>query len=407
MTNKSVTVIDNSENNKTRDVLEKLSEGCNQINIAVAYFSELNLIKKWINDGIKINVIFALQPPTNPETIRYLLHLPLQVELKFIKSQFHSKVYIFYKNNEADCAVVGSSNFTQGGLINNIETNLNITDKNYLLQLKTQFIKLWTNSPYLSPKDIEDYKKYYDKFKKQQKIIEQIQHDYENTQQRKVTIIENINLCNEAKEYQGFWDVVDDVKLLVEEISKKEWPHIPVYLTIDHFWHYVKVIWDHAGLESVLQNPNIRDQKIPTIFKEFAAYDKTTENYTEKMYEASKKMTALLSPDNIMKLNEDEADFIYKNLHSGGQRSVRFTSDIKFALNNNIVKIRKSLNYLLWSEDDIALRIHKLLKDPDYKLTEFGSSGIQELLGWVNPDIMPIRNQKADYAVELLGYKFR
>lgn len=87
--------------------------------------------------------------------------------------------------------------------------------------------------------------------------------------------------------------------------------------------------------------------------------------------------------------------------------SERFDADQKFAHDNDIFKIRNSLNYLLWPEDDIAIRIHRLLHDKSYKLEIFGASKIQELIGWVNPEKMPLRNDKADNAVELLGYKFK
>jgi len=36
--------------------------------------------------------------------------------------------------------------------------------------------------------------------------------------------------------------------------------------------------------------------------------------------------------------------------------------------------------------------------------TVFGASNIQELIGWVRPKEMPLRNNKADRAREMLGY---
>jgi hypothetical protein len=53
------------------------------------------------------------------------------------------------------------------------------------------------------------------------------------------------------------------------------------------------------------------------------------------------------------------------------------------------------------------LRIHNLIKNPKYKLQRLGSSGVQEINGWTNPTTYPIRNDKADKAIEILGYKFR
>jgi len=88
-------------------------------------------------------------------------------------------------------------------------------------------------------------------------------------------------------------------------------------------------------------------------------------------------------------------------------RSTRFAAHKKFVKDNEILKIRKSLNYLLWSDDDIEVRIDRLIRGPKYKLAQFGPSNIQEIIGWVQPEKMPLRNNKADDALELLGYNFR
>ena len=45
-----------------------------------------------------------------------------------------------------------------------------------------------------------------------------------------------------------------------------------------------------------------------------------------------------------------------------------------------------------------------LKRDSEYNLKFLGASGVQELLGLVNPARYPLRNQKADEAIELLGY---
>jgi hypothetical protein len=72
---------------------------------------------------------------------------------------------------------------------------------------------------------------------------------------------------------------------------------------------------------------------------------------------------------------------------------------------NPIQKIRVSLKYLLYSNDELDLRIHNLCVNPYYKLSQFKSSGTQEIIGWVNPKKYPLRNDKADEALKLLGYE--
>jgi hypothetical protein len=113
----------------------------------------------------------------------------------------------------------------------------------------------------------------------------------------------------------------------------------------------------------------------------------------------------LLSESHIDKLTLDEARQIYANLHSGNFRARRFGGDEKFVTENTIQKIKASFKYLLYSNDEIDLRIHNLCYNPDYKLNQLKSSGTQELLGWVSPEKYPLRNDKADAALELLGFE--
>ena len=102
-------------------------------------------------------------------------------------------------------------------------------------------------------------------------------------------------------------------------------------------------------------------------------------------------------------LSKQEAKIIYRNLHSGAMRAKRFDSDESFVKENSIQKIRSSLDYLLYSNDQLNLRIHNLCTNPDFKLNQFGESGTQEIIGWVSPDKYPIRNEKANEALALLG----
>jgi hypothetical protein len=111
-----------------------------------------------------------------------------------------------------------------------------------------------------------------------------------------------------------------------------------------------------------------------------------------------------LAEKNIDKLTKTQAKEIFQNLHSSGMPIKRFAADDLFIAENDITKIRNAWKYLLYSNDEMDLRIHNLMKNPKYKLQRLGSSGIQEINGWTRPTAYPIRNDKADKALEILGY---
>ena len=190
---------------------------------------------------------------------------------------------------------------------------------------------------------------------------------------------------------------------MVNEISEKEYPNIPVYISIDHFWHWIKTVWSKGNRPM----PTIANRKssIQKLFKEYCDWDKCNTNYTKQMAQKSRTLFAhLLSEKNIDKLTQNQAVEIFSNLHSTGRPIKQFHADEKFIKANSIQQIRTSFKYLLYSNDDIGLRIHNLLTNSKFKLKFLGSSGVQEINGWTKPTEYPIRNDKADEAVKMLGF---
>lgn len=402
---KQTYVFNNIEEPKSYNVIKKASKACDRIYIAVAFLSDIELLKEWVKDNKQINLIVALEYPTNPKSLRYLLPLP-QVQLKF-NSTLHAKKIIFFKSNTPVAAIVGSSNFTQGGLFNNIETNVFLDQNIYLTELTAQFNKMWAMSQNLQPDDLENYEKHYAKIIRPSQFLQGQHEHYKKNIIRRSRREQFSNPCKEARDYNKFWDQVDEICNLVRGLSAKEWPEVPIYLTIDHFWHYIKVEWDRSGLRKIQKDPEWQKKQIPYLFEKYITWNNSTGNYTSSMKGISEQLAHLLSKERISHLSKKDAEYIYTKLHSGGMRSTRFAGNKKFVKDNDIFKIRKSLDYLLWSDDDIEVKIDRLIRDPKYKLEQFGSSNIQEIIGWVQPEKMPLRNNKADDAVELLGYNFR
>jgi hypothetical protein len=87
-------------------------------------------------------------------------------------------------------------------------------------------------------------------------------------------------------------------------------------------------------------------------------------------------------------------------------RTKRFGADRTFANANALTRMKRAFAHLLWSEADITERISELLPGGRYHLVGFGAANIQELIGWVHPTEMLLRNDKADNALEMHGSDF-
>ena len=398
-------MVSNSEQSSVEDFLHDVSKFCDEVKFAVAYCSQVDIILRWLKKKVKVLGIVALQYPTNPRALRKLLPHPSWVEIKFYDSRFHSKFCIFTKHNRPIGALVGSSNLTNGGLSLNIETNIYIADNDYLAELTQHFKEIWENAALLSPEDVENYALNYNRVKRDQDKAKAKQKKYER-RYVKPRFGVRPRVIKEGLDYYKFWKCVDDVKNIVGNISAKEWPRIPVYLAVDHFFHWVVKVWDRKKIRLISTNLSFRKRMLPVLFRQYIRWDRSEQNWTKQLYSHSRYFYSLLNQKAIKHLLKSDARDIYSELYSGHMRTRRFSANDLFVKDNPIVKIRRSFEYLLWSSDDVARRISALLKDPRYKLRHFGSSNTQELLGWVHPK-MPIRNEKANKAIEMLGYKFR
>ncbi len=382
------------------DLLCKLSDKADAIKIAVAFFTDPSLINGWLERGLRVDLIVQLGLPTAPDALKAVRdRLSTEGKIRFFGPGFHAKVYLFLRSGSPFAATVGSSNSTPAGLSKNIEANVVVDSPDQLILLQSYFDEMWDNADDLEPEDLRKYEIYYKAARRPPPFSPRTGKTPERRQRQK------ISLSREAASYLRFWHVADRVRDMVKNISRQEWPRIPLYLTVDHFWHWVKIKWKPQDSESARNTNAWKETRIPELFKQYAAWDKNGDNYTKEMLGVSQQMQSLLSQGNIASISRANARWVYRNLHAGAEISRRFGRDEQFVKENELAKIRKTWRYLLWSDENIQQRISGALTSPQYRLRYFGSSAVQELVGWVRPNEMPMRNKKADAAVGKLGFQ--
>jgi len=89
---------------------------------------------------------------------------------------YHPKMYLFNNRQEKFTAIIGSSNLTYGGLVSNIEVNLEIfsPSEELISDMTETFLKLKISEQKIIPNDdyIDAYSKLYKKLKKKKPSIE-------------------------------------------------------------------------------------------------------------------------------------------------------------------------------------------------------------------------------------------
>jgi HKD family nuclease len=417
-----------NEQLKVADGLSDLATKADKIQVGVAYLSSAEPVESWLKRGVPIQLVVALQPPTDARVVRTLINsFPVQLEAKFYSAGFHSKLLIFFRKGKPFCAQVGSSNLTGGGLRSNLETNVILREPKQLNELVGHFNNIWKGSLDLQPTDINHYQEHSDRIAQDLARINQKQRKgrfirpsvsetngapnrAQGSGGRKFEISQTPRkVCKEARDYLQFWKSVDDVVKTCRTISKQEFPKMPLYLSVDHFWHWVVKVWDQKGLKQISGDSKTRANRLPYLFKEYAAWYKGSPNYKSSVANRnSNDLRKILSRNRLPALTKPLASSVYERLQSGRMLAKRFGANRTFTISNSLSDIKRAFNYLLWSEDDnIQERISSLLPRGRYHLKGFGKANVQELIGWVHPDEMPIRNNKSDKALEMLGYRFR
>ena len=75
-----------------------------------------------------------------------------------------------------------------------------------------------------------------------------------------------------------------------------------------------------------------------------------------------------------------------------------------FSRINDSRRIRESLAYLVFGSADPIARMAALIFDSTYKLNGFGQANVQELLGWLNGDELPVINGRTTKIFRYFGF---
>lgn len=357
---------------------------------AVAFFTSTEMIERLAESNEnQIHLIVSLNPPTSYDAIKRVLWRT-NVQIEFVSSGLHSKLYILDTKAGDRFAAIGSSNLTSGGLSGNIETNVLLSgDEVRYSNVESHFNHIRSFAEPLTPEILEAYKVTYEDYKQ---IRSSKPHTNVIAKPRKLK-------SPAAKSFLTFWKAVSYVHELVEDLSREQFPDIPVYTAVDYFWHFIAGVTGGNATSAVIEKHG-RDEAIRRLFADYATWDNQGEQYWRMLANKTSLVQSLLNKSAIEQLTMPQARDIYAALHSSEMAIQRFGRDNNFANENTIEQVIVTFTALLHSNQRIEFRIDDALTK--HKLKHFGPSGVQELNGWYHPSKFPVRNTLAEKALELL-----
>ncbi|MFZ3090357.1 MAG: phospholipase D-like domain-containing protein [Nitrospirota bacterium] len=397
--------------------------GGTEVYIAVAFFTEPDVIQDMISAGCHVRMIVRLGFPTDPSALRKLTNNH-SVELRFYTdSSFHPKLYIFGDK----VALVGSANLTKAAILTNQEVVVTIrSDDERFSELATLFSDYWEEASVLTEEELTKYESIYRKHENTMNSINLMEGDvkkhigsivFSNIDRGKPKKSkENIFLNNYRKTYQETVSVFNKVREVYESTGKRKVDAsvIPVRLEIDSFLSFVRDA--HAVHETWREQPkgwnkNRQDLLIEHI-QEWL-YTKWT-HFEETIVKINYPLISRVfaSPEVIDSASLSQILDGLTVLHSFHDRLRFYDSGLEtlkqsFISHNDEQKIKDSLKYLLYGSHEVVQRMCDLIYNNSYKLNEFGQANVQELVGWVNKEDLPVVNGRTTKVLRYFGFDVR
>ena len=390
--------------------------------IATAFFTDSKIIQILENKNCNIKIVVRLGFPTSPTALEKLLESS-NVEARFFTGHsFHPKIYIFGDKY----VLIGSANLTESALITNQEVVVGLESNDSRFEEITHlFFEYWEEAKVLDQDAVASYKKIYNKHRDVSTTINDIDTSVKKTigdvtfsninRGKKKKTKQSLFLDTYKKSYQESVSAFNKIQEIYKQNGRKvSEDSIPLRLEIDSFFSFVRD--KHATHETWKETPygwnEIQKQNLNTLVKEWMTTewkhfedDIVNHNYpllqgVFKNKQTIKNSTTKELVDALVALHSfhDRLRF-----YKGGLETLK----THFLAENNIGDVKNSLIHLLYGKESVVKRMADLLYDPEYNIRSFGQSNIQELVGWVNRDELPVINGRTTKILRYFGFRVK
>jgi HKD family nuclease len=392
-----------------------------EVFIAVAFFTEAEVVKRLVEKGCKVRLVVRLGFPTSPTAIEAVRG---KVDLRVYSSMsFHPKLYIFGD----DVALVGSANLTHSAITSNQEVMVGISgDDERFAELAGIFQDYWDGADVPTEEMMRTYGAAYKKFEVHENAADNLSREIarqlgdtapaniERGEKRRSK--QSLFLANYRKTYQEAVRAFSIVRAAYEATGyrKASEQDIPLRLEIDSFISFVRDTettgdsWATGSFRTETEQIAFIGELVKTWeVRKWRHFENEIvgENYP-------RLMRVFGSRDAVMEASDDELFDALCTCHSFHDRLRFFDGGMPtwkktFLAANKPNRVRESLAYLVFGEGDVIERMANMIYNEEYKLAEFGQSNVQELVGWRNKEELPVINGRTTKILRFFGSKVR
>ena len=390
--------------------------------IASAFFTESDVVDALLARGCHLRIVVRLGFPTSPVALEKLLNHD-NVEARFFtSSSFHPKLYIFGDKK----ILLGSANLTRSAILTNQEVMVGIdAEDDRFAELQELFSGYWDEAEVLTKEAIKTYRSIYNKFSQVTKSLLEMENtitdvigdvNFSNIDRgRKKSTNKTIFLGTYQKSYQEAVTAFRRIESVYKNHERKvDGGLIPLRLEIDSFFSFVRDV--HATQDSWKDQPlgwdDNQKYRTKTLIDEWLNTE--WEHFEDRIVPINYPLInrVLGSKESINSATMIDIVDALCVLHSFHDRFRFYKGGIgtlksSFIEYNEEEKIKNTLTYLLYGKGDTVSRMADCIYDGEYKLNHFGKSNIQELIGWINKEELPVINGRTTKVLRYFGNQVR
>ncbi|EKQ0891418.1 phospholipase D family protein [Salmonella enterica] len=389
---------------------------------ATAFFTESDVVDEFLVRKCHLRIVVRLGFPTSPVALEKLLNHE-NVEARFFTSNsFHPKLYIFGDKT----ILLGSANLTRSATLSNQEVMVGLDAEDHrFAELQELFADYWDEAEVLTRDIIKKYSNIYSEYSKVNVTLSKIGNsiaerigdvNFSNISRgSKKTTNKSIFLSTYQKSYQEAVTAFRRIENVYKKHKRKvDEELIPLRLEIDSFFSFVRV--RHATQDAWEDQPfgwnEQQEYKISILIDEWLTtkWEHFEEQIVPVNYPLIKRI--LGSTASIKSASMDDIVDALCVLHSFHDRFRFFKGGLEtlkssFIEQNGEKQVKHTLTYLLYGTGDTVSRMVDCIYDREYKLNHFGKSNIQELIGWINQDELPVINGRTTKVLRYFGNQIR
>lgn len=394
---------------------QELISSAQTIFVASPYVTMTNELHTAALNGKQISLLVGLNAATNPQALRNIFGVT-GISIRYYTGRFYAKIFL-----SETCALIGSSNLTDGGMHSNREATVLLDEQVDVDEIRSLSQELWSRASILTPAVLKTFESTVGQFGRlfnPDKRIEDAVGKHEPQTMRvgsEKKSSEYLYLqALKRRVYEQFKPAFDEVTKLMSAsgVHRPEWQVDEQSSETNRFLNWVRLIhgpseeWRKAPPRS----PDNRAGYIASLVKEWAYTrdPRIPHDFFDNMEQLRRVFASRASLEDA---SLDDLSNALMGVHAF-EEQIRFIKGgygriIPFFWEQNeqdIARVKRTFTHLMFDEGDFIAHLYDVLNFPEWKVRYFGESCALELTGTIRPNLCPPMNGRSAKGLRVLGF---